>query len=322
MTLRQPLTANDYTVGIICVHEQQLQAVRCLLDSVHPKPPVPNRDTNDYTLGTMSGHNVVVACLPASQYGTSAAAAVGTKLYLSFPMVQFALVVGMAGGVPAKEDIRLGDVVVGVPTGAQPGVIQYDFGKDLADNRFIHTGSLQRPPRVLLSAISGLESEPYFGASPLQPYLDVIVQKDGRYGFPGRERDLLFPASYVHDRPHSTRRDGFNAQIQRPARNFEYPYIHYGLIGSGDRVVNSASFRDRVAKQHDILCFETEAAGIVNIMSCLVIRGICDYADSHKSGTWQAYATATAAAYARVIIGRVRPYNIPRTSSNSPYDQM
>jgi hypothetical protein len=35
---------------------------------------------------------------------------------------------------------------------------------------------------------------------------------------------------------------------------------------------------------------------------CLVIRGICDYADSHKNKIWQPYAAATAAAYAKELL--------------------
>lgn len=35
---------------------------------------------------------------------------------------------------------------------------------------------------------------------------------------------------------------------------------------------------------------------------CLVIRGICDYADSHKNDRWQPYAAATAAAYAKELL--------------------
>jgi nucleoside phosphorylase len=42
--------------------------------------------------------------------------------------------VGIGGGVPSsKNDIRLGDVVVSVPAGRYPGVIQYDMGKALAN---------------------------------------------------------------------------------------------------------------------------------------------------------------------------------------------
>lgn len=50
------------------------------------------------------------------------------------------------------------------------------------------------------------------------------------------------------------------------------------------------------------MCFEMEAAGLMNDFPCLVIRGICDYADSHKNKTWQAYAAATAAACAKDIL--------------------
>ena len=39
----------------------------------------------------------------------------------------------------------------------------------------------------------------------------------------------------------------------------------------------------------------------------LVIRGICDYADSHKSKKWQKYAAATAAAYAKELLLLVPP---------------
>ena len=43
--------------------------------------------------------------------------------------------------------------------------------------------------------------------------------------------------------------------------------------------------------------------GLVDTFPCLVIRGICDYADSHKNKIWQPYAAATAAAYAKELLG-------------------
>ncbi|CEO59881.1 Putative WD domain-containing protein [Penicillium brasilianum] len=44
-----------------------------------------------------------------------------------------------------------------------------------------------------------------------------------------------------------------------------------------------------------------EAAGLLNNFPCSVIRGICDYADSHKNKEWQGYAAAVAAAYAKEL---------------------
>lgn len=45
--------------------------------------------------------------------------------------------------------------------------------------------------------------------------------------------------------------------------------------------------RDKLARKFGIVCFEMEAAGLINDLPCLVIRGICDYADSHKNKEWQ-----------------------------------
>ncbi|KAJ0382563.1 hypothetical protein COL922a_012294 [Colletotrichum nupharicola] len=40
----------------------------------------------------------------------------------------------------------------------------------------------------------------------------------------------------------------------------------------------------------------------MNNFPCLVIRGICDYADSHKNDRWQNYAALTAAGYAKALL--------------------
>ena len=78
--------------------------------------------------------------------------------------------------------------------------------------------------------------------------------------------------------------------------------IHYGAIASGNQVMKHGSTRDNIARELDIICFEMEAAGLMDITPCLPIRGICDYSDSHKNKEWQRYAAATASAYARELI--------------------
>ena len=86
--------------------------------------------------------------------------------------------------------------------------------------------------------------------------------------------------------------------VTRPVRDRHDPVIHYGLIASGNRVIKHGSTRDKLSQELGILCFEMEAAGLMDNFPCLVILGICDYADSHKNKQWQGYAAATAAAYA------------------------
>lgn len=321
MTFQEHLTVNDYTVGIICALHNELRAVRSLVDEVHPDPQLSSRDTNFYTLGRIGAHNVVMSCLPAGEYGTSSAASVATQMYMSFPMVQFALLVGIAGGVPGEADVRLGDVVVSVPTGMQPGVIQYDLGIVMEDGSFKETGYLQKPPSVLLAAVERLRSDSNVPQNPLQIYLDALARRDSRYECPGKNCDILFKANYTSDMSGALSGNYQDFQFQRAARNFEHPYIHYGLIASGNRVMKNGLERDRLGKRHNILCFEMEAAGVVNVIPCLVIRGICDYSDSHKNKGWQEYASATAAAYAKLLLSRVQPYQPHRASAAGQYGE-
>lgn len=92
----------------------------------------------------------------------------------------------------------------------------------------------------------------------------------------------------------------------RPPRNRNVPVIHYGTIASGNQVMKDGITRDRLREQLDVLCFEMEAAGLMDSFPCLVIRGISDYADSHKNKRWQEYAAATAAAYAKELLCIIR----------------
>jgi nucleoside phosphorylase len=90
--------------------------------------------------------------------------------------------------------------------------------------------------------------------------------------------------------------------INREPRPSEDPIVHYGLIASGDQMMKHGATRDRLRRELDILCFEMEAAGLMDNFPCLIIRGICDYADSHKNKSWQKYAAATAAAYTKELL--------------------
>src|ERR1700722_65259 len=123
------LRRQDYTIGWVCALDAELAATRIMLDEEHPPLDQAAGDTNLYTLGRIGYHNVVIACLPAGQIGTSSAAAVATQIKASFKSVQLYLMVGIGGGVPGTTDIRLGDVVVSQPQNGHGGVVQYDFGK-------------------------------------------------------------------------------------------------------------------------------------------------------------------------------------------------
>ena len=83
-------------------------------------------------------------------------------------------------------------------------------------------------------------------------------------------------------------------------------------------MVKDATIRDSLVgelEEENCICFEMEAAGLMNSFLCIVIRGISDYADSHKNDAWQRYATLAAAAYAKELLIYVSTGEVQRSHS-------
>jgi nucleoside phosphorylase len=292
-----------------------------MLDDHHGKPQWQHpSDQNTYRLGRIGEHNVVIFCLPAGTYGTVSAAKVASQMLSSFESIKVGLMVGIGGGVPSKErDVRLGDVVVSRPEMGLGGVVQYDFGKKIAGGRFQYTGCLNKPPQVLSTAAGALEAKHISGENKIPEFLSEMVKKypemRSKFSYQGVENDRLFEAEYVHIGDSNTCDDCEASRLMdRPVQSREnVPVIHYGTIASGNQVVKDGATRDRLRQTHNVLCFEMEAAGVIESLPCLVIRGICDYTDSHKNKRWQEYAAATAAAYAKELLHTLPRHKIAET---------
>ncbi|KAH8705526.1 hypothetical protein BGW36DRAFT_435391 [Talaromyces proteolyticus] len=298
----------DYDVGIICALSIESAAIVAMLDEEYTPLKKLYGDYNDYTFGRIGNHKVVLGQLPAGITGNVPAAITANNMRRSFPEMRIGLMIGIGGGVWSEEhDIRLGDVVVSQPDGKHGGVVQWDKGKTKQGGQFIRTGCLDKPPSNLLQALKALEEQDKTDRVDLQECLDLMVTTKPRMGesfrHPGLHNDQLFEADYDHNEAGDTCEECDPTKLKtRPSRNDTAPKIHYGNIASGNRVMKHGVTRDAIAKEEGILCFEMEAAGLMDIFPCLVIRGICDYADSHKNDRWQRYAAATAAAVARRLL--------------------
>lgn len=311
MSAPTTLTHSDYTVGWICAIDTERIAACELLEEDHPPLPGQPHDDNAYSFGRIGSHNIVIAGLPKGKYGVASAAIVAKDLRRSFPSIRIGLMVGIGGGAPSpKHDIRLGDVVVSSPVGKTGGVIHYNFGKLIQDEEFQYTGSLNAPPTALLTALHNLSAVHARKGHRISESVAAMVQRNRRikaqYEFPGAENDRLYVSSCVHVHRSQPCAEvcGDGSLITRKPRPADQddPAIHYGLIASADKLMKDAVVRDTLAKEHDVLCFEMEAAGLMNDFPCVVIRGICDYSDTHKNDQWQGYAAATAAAYAKELL--------------------
>ncbi|KAL6819261.1 hypothetical protein V8C40DRAFT_281571 [Trichoderma camerunense] len=299
---------NDYKIGWICALSIEQTAAMAMLDEKHDLRLAHPNDTNYYTLGSISGHNVVIACLPEGEVGINSIADATMQMVNTFPSVRFSLMVGIGGGIPPR--VRLGDVVVSRPSGDNPGVIQWDFNKaERTRGRIVRTGSLDRPPKVLLTALTKLSArhEKHPGYH-IQHHLDRMAAKRPRlvpeYTWSALLKDALYPSREATTDFPAVEESGKPEKIS----------IHYGLIASGNQVIKHSATRDGINKMlgGEVLCFEMEAAGLMNCFPCIVIRGICDYADSHKEEGWQEYAAAIASAYAKELLEMVRSEDVER----------
>ncbi|KAJ5335636.1 uncharacterized protein N7506_005572 [Penicillium brevicompactum] len=307
----------QYTVGWICAISTEYTAAKAFLDETHLMPePLSPADNNAYTVGMIGKHKAVIAVLPDGEYGTASAASVARDMLHSFPNIKIGLMVGIGGGAPSpKHDIRLGDIVVSASRDGRGSVFQYDFGKAIQHQSFQQTGVLNQPPTSLRTALSALKSDYESDGHRLEESINSILEQKPRlrkkYRRPEASSDKLYRSEFVHPVDEAscavTCGDARSHLVSRQERtdDEDNPAIHYGLIASSNQLMKDALIRDRLVVEKDVLCFEMEAAGLMNHFPCLVIRGICDYADSHKNKEWQGYAAMVAAAYAKDLLQRI-----------------
>ncbi|KIX08700.1 uncharacterized protein Z518_03357 [Rhinocladiella mackenziei CBS 650.93] len=143
------------------------------------------------------------------------------------------------------------------------------------------------------------------------------------YDYPGQEHDQLFESDYQHEGGKTCQNCDIQRVRKRRQRLDPRVRVHYGTIGSSNSVIRDAVERDKLKQKYNILCVEMEAAGLMAAAPCLVIRGICDYADSHKNKQWQPFAAAAAASYAKellLVLPPVRQSVTRNPTSAEPYD--
>ncbi|EPS42586.1 hypothetical protein H072_3388 [Dactylellina haptotyla CBS 200.50] len=325
----------DYTVGWLCALPKEQTAATVMLDETHPSLDNPVNDSNHYTVGSIGGHNIVITCLPLGplgKHGTISATVVAQQMARTFSNIKTIFLIGIGGGIPANK-VRLGDVVVSTPVGVFPGVVQWDLGKTGAGGQFERVGCLNGPPMSVLTALSKLQVDHEIKGSKIPEYLDNVAIKypkvAGKYLKSKEMEDVLFKSTYAHveqppvdsqaeDEEYDEDEDETSCRwcdrskvVKRKPRDM---LIHYGLIASGNQVVKDAALRNDLNQElsGQLLCIEMEAAGLMSNFPCIVIRGICNYADSHKNDDWEQYAAIVAAAFAKELLGYVQPDEVKR----------
>jgi nucleoside phosphorylase len=303
-----------YTIAWIAPLEIEARAALLMLDHRHKgRFPVDPGDDYIFQAGDVFGHNVIIATFPVGQaYGTGSAAALASQVKKCFPNLWFGLLVGVAAGIPNLSrhpplDIRLGDVLVGLPEGDTAGLIAYDLGKETGKDGFqlLRSGHvLAATEAIVRSAIGSIRLRAPNESEIFLPYYESMkdeVHREGTFNDLGQDNDLFYVADGVTER----------LEKRQPRPDSERTRVWYGLIGSGDKLMKNAQKRDELRDKYHIIGLEMEAAGIMNTIRVGVIRGVCDYGDERKTKEWQPYAAAMAAAYAKAVLAEIPPRSPP-----------
>jgi nucleoside phosphorylase len=313
--MRRSLKFEEYAVAWLAVLPIEAEAALAVLDNQHDGQFETGRgDDYIYIGGDINGHNVVIATWPEGQnYGVGSAAALANQVKARFPNIWFALLVGVAAGLPnlfpkppaQRRDIRLGDVLVCVPDKISVGIVHYDLGQDKEDG-FVLNGRQAETPAIIRSAISNIKltkKKPFRSGNVFSEYLKAFQEKDedNKFSCPSERDDQLFEATTDGNKP-------VKKLVKRDARDeSERTRVWYGSIGSGNSLMRNCFQRDKLRDEHDLIGLEMEAAGIMNALPTGVVRGVCDYGDDLKNKDWQPYAAAVAAMYAKGILYTISP---------------
>lgn len=357
----QPQSGHDFDIALICALKIESDAVEALLDGCWSDEDVhiqrANRDPNIYTIGWMSGHNVVLVYMP--NMGKIAAASTSIYLKGSFPGIKLALIVGVCGGVPngsGDDEVLLGDIIIST------GVEEFDFGSRYEDGfKMKNTlneriGRQNHEIRAFIHKMRGKAASKRL-TDCLYSFLDQLCLKQGfkESAYPGIFQDKLFHSGYRHKHRNPIKCDTCRkctdwrhpvcgsalksscielgcaenelitdgprkAKIRRMVQKSSQssyngtilqkhimsmmtrPRTHFGAIGSSDGVLKSGRDRDYLALKLNVIAFEMEGAGVWDNIPTIVVKSVCDYADSHKNKDWQQYAAATAAACLKALL--------------------
>ncbi|CAH0054258.1 unnamed protein product [Clonostachys solani] len=319
----RPRDRRDFRFAIFCALPREADAIFLLFDHFWDEGDSSygrvEGDLNHYTNGRIGQHDVVLAHLPGM--GTQNAAAAAASLRTSYTELKLVFLVGICGGVPKIDgvDAFLGDVVI------SKSILQYDYGRQYPGRFEVKEtteDSLGRSNKDIRGLLASFETdrEKTVLENKAGRYLKDIQNKtepsDPRrlkgsreYRNPGLAKDRLFKPDYIHKHHKEceacqrgpcelatkascgdlgcrtsqlvlrTRSSDRNDDDYRPA-------IFIGRVASGSTVMKSGEDRDRIATEHGIAAFEMEGAGVWDEVPCLIVKGICDYADSHKDKRW------------------------------------
>ncbi|VUC27252.1 unnamed protein product [Clonostachys rosea] len=336
--VHRPQSRDDFHVAIVCALPLEARAIAFVVDEWWDENGDQfgkvKGDQNTYRTCRIGHINVVLVVLP--QAGRTEAASTAMSLGLSYSQLNLIILAGICGGVPGgasgQDEIILGDVIIATE------VLQFDVGRQYQGHfetkRAVQDqpGRARRQVRSLIATLQS-ESEDFLNrVLRISSDLQQAIRRRNHTLFadPGPHADKLFKSTYIHQHQGqiscvcttgsmscfftdsmSCDELGCEAHYLLPRKRLarlvigiNRHRIFFGRIACADTVMRSGQDRDAIAERERVIAFEMESVGIWDQNSCLVVKGVSDYADSHKSKQWQPFAALMAASAVKAILLR------------------
>ena len=292
----------DVRIGVITALAHERVAVRGVLRSDRQIAISGEGGSLTYDLARVSSrtggeHSVAVGRLEGM--GNRRPMFLAQRMARDFPRLKAIIMCGIGGAIPnpAKPEhhVRLGDVVVS----DRKGMFSYDSGRDTDQGFEVSPEMFPASPR-LLEAAHRLVERALEGDRPWVAWIsDFVATRGTEWQRPASDTDKLRGSDDPEDVvPHPI----------EPGRPM--PRIFHGAIASADHLQKNRTIRDQLRERFAAKAVDMEGVGVAEAarqlgIDYLVIRGTCDYCDSHKNDRWQNYAAVAAAAYCRALIEEI-----------------
>ncbi|KAK7956409.1 uncharacterized protein PG986_005631 [Apiospora aurea] len=278
--------------------------------------------TSSNILSFLQGHILGHPLLLAKLVGPGDVDASRSVQYIAekYPELRLVLVVGVCAGVAKPvntniSDIYIGDVIIG------SHILSYAKGALFTPEEVkMREMSLQGSSDMKIQSLLGyLRNETLLGR--VEKRLNERVTRPS-------EPEKPFPADYHHFHRGKPCSDGvcnpqtgracegaFQAlcsvvgceddrRLDRPGPDSGRIHIRLGPYASAPMIMRDPTRRDQLAERFGVLAFEMELGGVWDFnMPVVPIKGVCDYADSHKNKSSQQFAADTAACVMRMFVG-------------------
>ncbi|CCF34362.1 hypothetical protein CH063_06373, partial [Colletotrichum higginsianum] len=330
-----------FRIAIICALPLEYDAVTLAFNELWSEAGVPQgtlpKGYSKCKTGHIGGQNIILLLMSSMEIISAAAATIALRL--THPQIELAVLAGICGGVPSPgsdNEILLGDVII------SKKLVERDLSRPHLHvyTKEDTTQDFAGQPNKMIGSLLAIFSTK-LGRRDLQNRTTTILGElqwpNQIYTRPAAE-DTLFESDYLHrhrnssscgcgkatvcdianrtsckelecdvGRQVSRRRLESRKRQEEPGKgetitHTSGPWIHIGSMVSGDTVITTGEYRDQIAREHGIIAFEFGSTRICGVIPSILVKGVCDYADSHKNNEWQNFAAAAAASATKALL--------------------